>query len=136
MKLAVITGGGRGIGAAISERLAADGYRILLTYNNDSQSAESVISKLRQDSVDCVAVKVDCGRTDEVFILADHPWMQDGVDALVLNHGMYHRSPARELTMNDLQETMNVNFRGAVAVYTALSKYCLRKHLSWLLVVN
>ena len=61
MKLAVITGGGRGIGAAISERLAADGYRILLTYNNDSQSAESVISKLRQDSVDCVAVKVDCG---------------------------------------------------------------------------
>ena len=127
MKLAVITGGGRGIGAAISEILAADGYRILLTYNNDSQSAESVISKLRQDSVDCVAVKVDCGRTDEVFILADHPWMQDGVDALVLNHGMYHRSPARELTMNDLQETMNVNFRGAVAVYTALSKYLSTK---------
>ena len=123
MKLAVITGGGRGIGAAISEKLAEDGYRILLTYNNDSQSAESVIAKLRQDRVDCVAVKVDCGRTDEVFILADHPWMQNGVDALILNHGMYHRSPARDLSMDDLQETMDVNFRGAVAVYTALSEY-------------
>ena len=123
MRLAVITGGGRGIGGAISKRLASDGYRILLTYNNDSQSAESVISELRQQRVDCVAVKVDCGQTDEVFILADHPWMKYGVDALILNHGMYHRSPARELTMDDLQETMDVNFRGAVAVYTALSRY-------------
>ena len=65
MGLAVITGGGRGIGAAISRRLAKDGHQILLTYNTDSQSAESVIADLRKDNVDCVAAKVDCGNTDE-----------------------------------------------------------------------
>ena len=58
MGLAVITGGGRGIGAAISRRLANDGHQILLTYNTDSQSAESVIAELRRDNVDCVAAKV------------------------------------------------------------------------------
>ena len=80
MGLAVITGGGRGIGAAISRRLAIEGHRILLTYNNDSQAAESVSADRRADGVDCVAAKVDCGDTDEVFILADHPWMKGGVD--------------------------------------------------------
>lgn len=123
MGLAVITGGGRGIGAAISRRLANDGHQILLTYNTDSQSAESVISELRRDNVDCVAAKVDCGNTDEVFILADHPWMKNGVDILVLNHGMYQRSSAKELTLDELQLTMDVNFRGSVAVYTALSPH-------------
>ncbi len=123
MGLAVITGGGRGIGAAISRRLAKDGHQILLTYNTDSQSAESVIADLRKHNVDCVAAKVDCGNTDEVFILADHPWMKNGVDILVLNHGMYHRSSAKELTLDELELTMDVNFRGSVAVYTALSPH-------------
>ena len=123
MGLAVITGGGRGIGAAISRRLAKDGHRILLTYNTDSQSAESVISDLRNENVDCVATKVDCGNTDEVFILADHPWVKGGVDILVLNHGMYQRSSAKELTLDELKLTMDVNFRGSVAVYTALSPH-------------
>lgn len=123
MGLAVITGGGRGIGAAISRRLADDGHQILLTYNTDSQSAESVIAELREDNVDCVAAKVDCGNTDEVFILADHPWMKNGVDILVLNHGMYQRSSAKELSLKELELTMAVNFRGAVAVYTALSPH-------------
>ena len=123
MGLAVITGGGRGIGAAISRRLAKDGHQILLTYNTDSQSAESVIADLRKDNVDCVAAKVDCGNTDEVFILADHPWMKNGVDILVLNHGMYQRSSAKELTLDELKLTMDVNFRGSVAVYTALSPH-------------
>ena len=123
MGLAVITGGGRGIGAAISRRLAKDGHRILLTYNTDSQSAESVISDLRNENVDCVATKVDCGNTDEVFILADHPWIKGGVDILVLNHGMYQRSSAKDLTLEELNTTMDVNFRGAVAVYTALSSH-------------
>ena len=80
MSLAVITGGGRGIGAAISRRLAKDGHQILLTYNTDSQSAESVIADLRKDNGECVAAKVDCGNTEVVFILADHPGMKYGVD--------------------------------------------------------
>jgi len=122
-RLAVITGGGRGIGAAISKRLAADGYRIMLTYNHDSQSAETVIAELRESDVDCVAVKVDCGDADEVFLLADHPWMEGGVEVLVLNHGMYERGPASELPLERMARTMDVNFRGALGVWKALDPF-------------
>ena len=87
--LAVVTGGGRGIGAAISRRLAHDGYRVLLTYHNNSQAAEEVIAELKEEQHDCFAAKVDCGDASEVMVLADHPWVKRGVDVLVLNHGMY-----------------------------------------------
>ena len=47
MRTALVTGGGRGIGAAISRRLAKDGYRILLTYCNASKPAEMVVDEIR-----------------------------------------------------------------------------------------
>ena len=54
--LAVITGGGRGIGAAISKRLAEDGYDIILTYNNSSKPAEMVVEEIRNSGIDAVAL--------------------------------------------------------------------------------
>uniref|UniRef100_A0A450YEA3 3-oxoacyl-[acyl-carrier protein] reductase n=1 Tax=Candidatus Kentrum sp. SD TaxID=2126332 RepID=A0A450YEA3_9GAMM len=119
--LAVITGGGRGIGAAVSRRLAADGYRILLTYRANAQSAENLVADLRGNGVLCAAVKADFGRREDASLLAGHPWISDGVDVLVLNHGMYERSPAEEQDLNALAHTMKVNFHGAVAVWKTLS---------------
>ena len=45
--VALITGGGRGIGAATSKRLAKDGYDVLLTYNTSSKPAEMVVEEIR-----------------------------------------------------------------------------------------
>ena len=50
--LAVITGGGRGIGKGISLRLASEGYRVLLTYNSDSFSAEETVDEAEEDDED------------------------------------------------------------------------------------
>ena len=122
-RLAVITGGGRGIGAAISKRLAVDGYRIILTYHSDSQAAEDVIAELRAADVDCVAAKVDCSAPDEVMVLADHPWVKQGVEVLVLNHATYERGRASELSEDQLDQTMNVNFSGSFRVWRALAEF-------------
>lgn len=122
-KLAIITGGGRGIGAATTRRLAKEGFRLMITYHTDSQSAENVIAEIRAFGCDCTAVKVDCGNNDEVMVLADHPWVHKGVDALILNHAMYERGQASDLTSEVLEKTMNVNFTGAFRVWEALSPY-------------
>jgi 3-oxoacyl-[acyl-carrier protein] reductase len=122
-KLAVITGGGRGIGGATTRLLANEGYRLIITYHTDSQSAENVISDIREIGCDCVAVKVDCSDSGEVMVLAEHPWVREGVDALVLNHAMYQRGKAKELTIESLEKTMNVNFTGSFLVWKALAPY-------------
>ena len=74
--VALITGGGRGIGAATAKRLAADGYDVLLTYNTSSKPAEMVVDEIRERGDDALAVKVDCANTGEVGLLGIHPWIR------------------------------------------------------------
>jgi 3-oxoacyl-[acyl-carrier protein] reductase len=119
----LLTGGGRGIGAATAKRLAADGYDVLLTYNTSSKPAEMVVDEIRERGDDALAVKVDCANTGEVGLLGIHPWMARGIDVLVLNHGAYERVPAQELTIESLRRTMAVNFEGAVAVWKAVQPH-------------
>ncbi|RZD45793.1 MAG: hypothetical protein CXT69_01380 [Methanobacteriota archaeon] len=120
--IAVVTGGSRGIGASICERLAEDGYRILLTYNRNSQPAEDVVDRIRSKGGDAFAVRVDCTNLSEVYILGQHPWVESGVEALVLNHGRYDRTRADLLKPEELELTMKTNFEGAYHVWNALSK--------------
>lgn len=121
--IALVTGGGRGIGAATSKRLAADGYDILLTYNTSSKPAEMVVDDIRNTGADALAVKVNCNDDGEVALLGIHPWMHRGIDALVLNHGRYERIAAEEMTIDDLRTTMKTNFEGAVGVWKAIQPH-------------
>ena len=121
--VALITGGGRGIGAATSKRLAKDGYDVLLTYNTSSKPAEMVVEEIRDGGDDALAVKVDCSDTGEVGLLGIHPWMARGIDVLVLNHGSYERVSADELTIEMLRRTMMTNFEGAVSVWKAVQPH-------------
>ncbi|MCH1540559.1 MAG: SDR family oxidoreductase [Candidatus Poseidonia sp.] len=121
--VALVTGGGRGIGAAISDRLAADGYDVLLTYNTSSKPAEMLVDAIRERGDDALAVKVDCANQGEVGLLGIHPWMARGIDVLILNHGIYRRVQSHVMTMEDLNQTMKTNFEGAVAVWKAVQAH-------------
>ena len=121
--VALITGGGQGIGAATCKRLAKDGYDILLTYNNSSKPAEMLVAEIRENGGDALAVKVDCSDSGEVGLLGIHPWMAKSIDVLVLNHGAYNRVSASEMTIEHLRNTMTVNFEGAVGVWKAIQQH-------------
>jgi len=120
MRTALVTGGGRGIGAAISKQLAKDGYRILLTYCNSSKPAEMVVDDIRNSGVDAVAANCDVTDAREVALLATHPWVIDGIDVLVINHGRYDRVDAKDLDLEHLRRTMTTNFEGAFLTWDAV----------------
>lgn len=120
MGTALITGGGRGIGAAVSKRLAAEGHRILLTYCNSSKPAEMVVDNIRDGGADAVAVNCDVTDAREVALLATHPWVAEGIDILVLNHGRYDRVQAEDLDIDHLRRTMSTNFEGAFLIWKAV----------------
>ena len=120
MRTALVTGGGRGIGAAISKQLAKDGYRILLTYCNSSKPAEMVVDEIRDSGVDAVAANCDVTDAREVALLATHPWVIEGIDALVINHGRYDRIDAKNLDIDHLRRTMTTNFEGAFLTWHAV----------------
>ena len=120
MRTALVTGGGRGIGAAISKQLAEDGYRILLTYCNSSKPAEMVVDEIRDSGVDAVAANCDVTDAREVALLATHPWVIEGIDALVINHGRYDRIDAKDLDIDHLRRTMTTNFEGAFLTWNAV----------------
>ena len=121
--VALVTGGGRGIGAATCKRLAKDGYDILLTYNSSSKPAEQVVEQIRNAGGDALAITVDCSDPVEVALIASHPWMKRKIDVLVLNHGRYDRIAADEMTLSDLHTSMSTNFVGAVRVWKAVQPH-------------
>ncbi len=125
--IAIVTGGGRGIGRGVSLRLASEGYRVLLTYNSDSSSAEQTVDEIRTNGSDAVALKIDCSSPSEILLLSEHPWCKNGIDVLILNHGAYDRISASELTDEILRKSMEINFFGAFGVWNSVKEHLTKK---------
>ena len=85
--------------------------------------AEMIVDAIRERGDDALAVKVNCADMGEVGLLGQHPWMDRGIDVLVLNHGVYNRVQGHAMTLDDLTTTMKTNFEGAVAVWKAVQPH-------------
>ena len=121
-KTALVTGGSRSIGAAIVERLAADGAAVALTYSSSPGKAAEVVRAvesaggralaLQADAADPAAVKAAVARTVEAF---------GGIDVLVNNAGIAIMKPVDQLTLEDFDRIVAVNVKGLfVATQEAL----------------
>ncbi|GAA3100611.1 3-oxoacyl-ACP reductase FabG [Rhizobium viscosum] len=122
-KVALVTGGSRGIGAAIAKRLAADGAKVALTYVNGAEAAANVVKAieaaggtalaLRADASDAADIEAAVARTAETF---------GGIDILVNNAGIFHAAPIETLSPGDFDRTFSINVRSAfVASKAALT---------------
>lgn len=121
-KTAFITGGSRGIGAAIAERLAQDGANIAITYVTSAELAQQVVERIKSKGGNALAMKADSASVRELQeAIAGTANHFGRLDILVNNAGIVLRGSPDTATVEDVDRIFAVNVRSAfVAIQSAL----------------
>ncbi len=111
-KVALVTGGSRGIGAAIARQLARAGADVALTYVRSAEKAEAVVKEIEVLGRRGLAIQADNTDAQAVEASVATTIAQLGrLDILVNSAGIWHAGPLETVTLEQLDETMAVNFR-------------------------
>jgi 3-oxoacyl-[acyl-carrier protein] reductase len=121
-KVALITGGSRGIGAAIAKRLAADGANVTITYTKGADAAASVVKEIERAGGRAIAIQADAADPDATRAAVEQTVAAFGqLDVLVNNAGTAIPKSFEETTLEELDRLIDVNVRGTlVATQAAL----------------
>ena len=112
-KRALITGGGRGIGAAIARRLAADGAAVAINYVSDTRSADALVEELTAGGHRAVALQADVSDPAQTQDLVARVVTElGGVDLLASNAGVEHFGALESITAADFDRVFHVNVAG------------------------
>ncbi|MEU9088400.1 SDR family oxidoreductase [Streptomyces sp. NPDC048357] len=112
-KNALVTGGSRGIGRAVAERLAADGATVVLTYASDEAAARETVERITKDGGRAHALHAELGQHGDAATLwaAYDTLGLDGVDIIVNNAGIGLPVPLGQVTEEDFDRVFAVNVR-------------------------
>jgi 3-oxoacyl-[acyl-carrier protein] reductase len=121
-KTALVTGGSRGIGAAIAKRLAADGARVAITYTKGADAASSVVKEIERGGGKAIAIQADAANAGAVKAAIEKTVATfGGLDVLVNNAGTAIPKPFEETTLEEMDRMIDINIRGTfVATQEAL----------------
>ncbi|MGX6606873.1 SDR family NAD(P)-dependent oxidoreductase [Micromonosporaceae bacterium Da 78-11] len=123
-KVALVTGGGRGIGAAVALRLAQDGADVALTYQQDDKRADDTIQQIQSYGRRAVAIRADNADPSAVTAAVDRTADELGrLDILVNNAGSFLLGPFEQLTLAQVEETVAVNIRAPFVASQAAARH-------------
>ena len=109
-KVALITGGGRGIGRSICESFAENGCNVAFTYNSSKEAAENLVEELKKYNVKVKSYKSDASDHDKSVELIDNVISDfERIDVLVNNAGITKDNLLMRMSPSDFKDVVNVN---------------------------
>jgi 3-oxoacyl-[acyl-carrier protein] reductase len=123
-KRAMVTGGSRGIGAAIVKRLAQEGAHVALTYVSKPDQANEIVKAVQALGVKALAIQADSADAEAVIAAVEQTVQElGGIDILVNNAGIAVIAPIDKYRLEDLDRTLAVNVRAVFVATQAAVKH-------------
>ncbi|PVD39636.1 3-ketoacyl-ACP reductase [Serratia liquefaciens] len=112
-QVAIVTGASHGIGVAIAERLAADGFTVIVNYSGNQALADELVRKIEQSGGRALSARADVSDAAAVAQLFDRAEQAfGGVDILVNNAGVIALAPVAEMSDADVDRLIGINLKG------------------------
>ncbi|MCO5968612.1 SDR family NAD(P)-dependent oxidoreductase [Actinoallomurus soli] len=123
-KVALVTGGSRGIGAAVAYRLAQEGADVAITYVHSGEQAQQVVTKIEATGRRGMAVQADAADPQAVVAAVDRVAAELGrLDVLVNNAGIGVIGPLEDLSLDQVDQALAVNVRGVFLASQAAARH-------------
>lgn len=136
-RVAIVTGGARGIGRATVLRLAEAGANVVINYARNEEAAEEVASRAREFGVKALPLRADVSEVDQAAALVDRTVEQFGqVDLLVANAGIWEGAPVEELSEELWDRVIDANLKGTWAACRAVVPYMKKQRRGGIVIVS
>lgn len=112
-KVAVVTGGSKGLGMAISKRFGQEGVNVVVNYNSDKAGADEVVEEIKLAGAKAISVEADISSEEGTKKIFDSALEAFGkLDIWINNAGMENQVATHEMTLENWQKVINVNLTG------------------------
>lgn len=118
-RIAIVTGGSRGLGKNAALKLAEKGIAIILTYNSQREDADEVVREIERKGVKALALQLNVAESESFAVFASevkqqlkHVWQRDNFDYLVNNAGIGINAPFTDITEAQFDQLVNIHFKG------------------------